>query len=773
MRFMTKALELNQILESVAKYAKSDTVKEDLLNLEPMTEIELIDQVLTEVYDMTTLISRAGVLPLIEDYDIHQLLKYASLLRVFSIQELLYVRLFLAMERDILTYARELERIKVPAKSISLYFNEISSHLQLLKLIDSKMDPDGQILDDATPELFKIRRELSRHDKMLQEKLHKMLIDYSAYLNESVIVIRNNRFCIPVKDAYKNKIKGVIHDMSASKQTIYIEPEQTRQITAEIESLKIQEDKEIQKIIALLSEEVHNSHETLVKNLDVFIHLDFLSAKAQYANLYQANKPSLNTTGIITLVKAKHPLLNQKEAIPIDLELNQQLRILLITGPNTGGKTVALKTVGLLTLMTQSGLLIPAHESSNIAIFDQVFADIGDEQSILQSLSTFSSHLTKIIEMIKHVKDNTLVLLDELGSGTDPNEGVSLAIAILNYFKTYDLRMMVTTHYSELKSYAYEQQHMGTASVAFDKKTLKPLYYLQMGTTGSSHAFLIARRLGLNEEVISDAQTIYQGRQTDLAKMMEKLNDEMLYVERQKEKLRFEIDENRKAKKEYQLAKDKLLLEQDHIIETIRHKEEKKWNELKEEVKELLRELQQKKDISNPEVAQIKYMLNQKASQDQKMTFDDELKVDDPVYIIPYQQYGLIKAIKGEDYRVIFGQFDLYFKAFDLRKEEPKKETKKTVKPVKIISGQTPTKKANFELDLRGYRYEEVKDALDQAIDSALLSGLSVMRIIHGFGSGVVRKAVYDYIKSSPYIKTSRFGGEGEGLNGVTIITLK
>jgi DNA mismatch repair protein MutS2 len=770
---MTKALELNQILESVAKYAKSDTVKEDLLNLEPMTEIELIDQVLTEVYDMTTLISRAGVLPLIEDYDIHQLLKYASLLRVFSIQELLYVRLFLAMERDILTYARELERIKVPAKSISLYFNEISSHLQLLKLIDSKMDPDGQILDDATPELFKIRRELSRHDKMLQEKLHKMLIDYSAYLNESVIVIRNNRFCIPVKDAYKNKIKGVIHDMSASKQTIYIEPEQTRQITAEIESLKIQEDKEIQKIIALLSEEVHNSHETLVKNLDVFIHLDFLSAKAQYANLYQANKPSLNTTGIITLVKAKHPLLNQKEAIPIDLELNQQLRILLITGPNTGGKTVALKTVGLLTLMTQSGLLIPAHESSNIAIFDQVFADIGDEQSILQSLSTFSSHLTKIIEMIKHVKDNTLVLLDELGSGTDPNEGVSLAIAILNYFKTYDLRMMVTTHYSELKSYAYEQQHMGTASVAFDKKTLKPLYYLQMGTTGSSHAFLIARRLGLNEEVISDAQTIYQGRQTDLAKMMEKLNDEMLYVERQKEKLRFEIDENRKAKKEYQLAKDTLLLEQDHIIETIRHKEEKKGNELKEEVKELLRELQQKKDISNPEVAQIKYMLNQKASQDQKMTFDDELKVDDPVYIIPYQQYGLIKAIKGEDYRVIFGQFDLYFKAFDLRKEEPKKETKKTVKPVKIISGQTPTKKANFELDLRGYRYEEVKDALDQAIDSALLSGSSVMRIIHGFGSGVVRKAVYDYIKSSPYIKTSRFGGEGEGLNGVTIITLK
>jgi len=254
---------------------------------------------------------------------------------------------------------------------------------------------------------------------------------------------------------------------------------------------------------------------------------------------------------------------------------------------------------------------------------------------------------------------------------------------------------------------------------------------------------------------------------------MEKLNDEMLYLEKQKDKLRSEISESKLAKKEYQQLREKLLLEQDHIIESIRTKEEKKWNELKDDVKELLRELQQKKDISNPEVAQIKYQLNQKATQDQKLNFDDELKVDDPVYIIPYQQYGLIKAIKGEDYRVVFGQFDLYFKSYDLRKEEKKVETKKVVKQVKTTIGQTPTKKANYELDLRGFRFEEVKDELDQAIDAALLSGLSVMRIIHGFGSGAVRKAVYDYIKSSPYIKTSRFGGEGEGLNGVTIITLK
>ncbi|PKK96709.1 MAG: endonuclease MutS2, partial [Tenericutes bacterium HGW-Tenericutes-3] len=646
------------------------------------------------------------------------------------------------------------------------------THRSLLEYIQSKMDEDGQILDDATPELLKIRRDLSRFDKQLQDKLQKLLADYSSYLNESVIVQRNNRFCIPVKDTFKNKIKGIIHDVSASKQTIYIEPEATRQITSQIEQLKVSEEKEIQKIIALLSEEVHNSHLSLKDNLDIFLSLDFITSKAQYALKLNAMKPSINDIGTISLIRAKHPLLDQETAVPITLELNKDVKTLLITGPNTGGKTVALKTVGLLTLMTQCGLLIPANEASNIAVFDQVFADIGDEQSILQSLSTFSSHLTKIIKMIEDVKDNSLVLLDELGSGTDPNEGVSLAIAILNAFKPFDIRLMVTTHYSELKSYAYEQPNMTTASVAFDKKTLKPLYYLQMGTTGSSHAFLIARRLGLKEEVVNDAETIYQGRQTDLAKVMEKLNDEMLYIEKQKEKLAYEIDETRKSKIEYQQSKEKLLAEQDKTIELVRKKEEKILNDMKEEVRQIIIDLQKKSELSKPEVATLKYKLNQQRDNQKIVTFDDELSIGDSVFILPYQQYGKITEIKGDEYRVVFGKFDLLFKSFDLRKEEDKKPVK-AVKKVQANIGQTPAKTAKFELDLRGYRFEEVKEAMDQAIDSSLLSGLETMRIIHGFGSGAVRKAVYDYIKASPYIKSHRFGGEGEGLNGVTIITLK
>ena len=773
MRFMTKALELDQILAKVSSYAKTDTIKEEIIHLFPSSEINQINEQLTETSDMLILINRLGLLPLIEDFDIHQLLQYAHMKRHFSIREILYIRLFLSMERDILKYYRDLSRLKIESRSIQKYFNEILSHQSLLHLIDDKMDPDGVILDQATPELYRIRKEILRHDKTLQERLNKMLIDYSSYLNEQVIVIRNDRFCIPVKEAYKHKIKGIIHDMSASKQTIYIEPEQTRQITAQIENLKLEEENEIEKIIQALSEEIHTSHESLSKNLTLFLHLDFLSSKARYAKEIDANQPTINQKGIIKLIKARHPLLDQKIAIPIDLEINEQLKYLLITGPNTGGKTVALKTVGLLTLMTQSGLLIPAHETTEIAIFDQVFADIGDEQSILQNLSTFSSHLTKIIDMVRDVKDNTLVLLDELGSGTDPNEGVSLAISILNYFRKFDLRMLVTTHYSELKSYAYEHKYMGTASVAFDKKTLKPLYYLHMGTTGSSHAFLIAKRLGLSDEIIDDAKTVYQGRQTDLAKVMEKLNDELLYIERLKEKLRKEIEDGRNEKKLYQSMKEKLIAEQDQMLAKVRQKEETKWLELKEEARQIIKDLESKKQVTKPELAQIKYQLNQKAEANQTQMFEDKLEVGDQVFILPYQQYGKIESIKNDEYRVIFGQFDFYFKSHDLRKEEKKKEIKKTVQRVKPTTDQSPTKKASFELDLRGFRFEEVKDAMDQAIDSALLSGLQVMRIIHGFGSGAVRKAVHDYIRQSPYILSHRYGGEGEGLNGVTIITLK
>ncbi len=775
MRFMTKQIELNTVLEAVSKHAKTDSVKNRILNLKPSTSLDDIKLSLNEVDSLRSLMVQNSHLPLIPDFDIHQLIGYAAINRSYSLVEILHVRLFLAMERDVIQYYKNAMSQKIDAGSVAHYFQSLVSHRFLLNEIDEKVDGEGVIKDDATPELLHIRRRLSKLDKTLQDKLSKLVSTYSSYLSDQVIVMRNGRFCIGVKEGNKNRVKGIVHDISSSGQTVYIEPDQTRQITAEIESLKVEEVKEIERIVAILSHMIQDNYESLSANLFQLIELDFIQAKANEAIHLNAIVPHVNHEGFIDLKRAKHPLLDQKIAVPISLQLDKHHKVLLITGPNTGGKTVALKTLGLLTLMMQCGLLVPADPHTHLSVFDQIFADIGDEQSISQSLSTFSSHLTKIIKMTKDVSDKTLILLDEIGSGTDPNEGVSLAIAILNTFRKYDVRMMVTTHYSELKRYAYEQPDIQTASVAFDKETLKPLYHIHMGTTGSSHAFLIAKRLGLPEEVIDEANQIYAGRQTDLAKLMEQLNDEMVEVQEEKVALENMKDSLAKESKSYQQAKQALIEKQDDMLRRLKEKELSKWDKQRTELADLLEEIKQKSSLSQPEYAAYKNKLNQSHIEGEQSLDDRELKVGDDVFILSYQQYGTIKAIKNNQYEVVFGNFDLTFKRTDLRKDQvkKKKQTISSVKKAKKDPTTLPKREASLELDLRGFRYEEVDSELDQAIDRAMLSGLRTLRVIHGFGTGAVRKAVQAYIKHSPYIQSSRFGGEGEGLNGVTILTLK
>lgn len=773
MGFMTKTLELDLILAKIAQKLKSDSAKQQLHQFNPSKEIDEIHQMLDESVDMLSLIQRLGSLPLLPDFDLFSLFNYAKINRDYTLQDLLYIRLFLRMEKELFTYLKEREQLKIHTPHLDIYFQSLTHHQHLLSLIQEKLDEDGLLYNHASVKLNQIRKDQKRFEKQLQDKLQKLLIDYQSYLNEAVIVMRNNRFCLAVKDAFKNKIKGVIHDVSASKQTIYIEPEQTRSITALIEGLNVEETKEIERIIQTISQTVQKEAESLVVNTEVFVHLDLVHAKAAYAQEIDGVKPMINREGTIDLIDAKHPLLDPKKVVPIRIQVDSRKKIVLITGPNTGGKTVALKTIGLLTLMTQVGILTPLQPNSQIAIFDQIFADIGDEQSIIQSLSTFSSHLTKIIQMTETVSDQSLILLDELGSGTDPNEGVALAIAILEYFKAFNVRMVVTTHYSELKSYAFEQAHIQTASVAFDKVTLKPLYRIQMGTTGSSHAFLIASRLGLNQEIVDHAEKLYAGRQTDIAKMMEKLNDELVHLDAEKEILYQTLKDAQLEKETYEKQRHELLKKQETLLTSIRDKEEKKWLLKQKEALSLIEALREKDKLSKPEAAELKHRLKQTDDTGLVIEDQDELLVGDRVYILPYQNYGEIQDIKNGHYMVRFGHFELMFPKKDLQKDKtpaPKKTTvKRHPKPTSVAS----TKTVKLEVDLRGYRYEEVKPALDDAIDGAMISGLRQLRIIHGFGTGAVRKAVYAYLKTSPYVKEYRYGGEGEGLNGVTIITLK
>lgn len=774
MQFMTKTLEFNDILQHVANLTHTASSKAMVENLKPKTNLTDVSQNLSETDDMLRIILRGSYFPFIDDFDIVQLFHYGEKQLSYSLYELMQIRLFLSMEKDIVSYVKELKKINIDFGFMMPYIKKIKSHYHLYERLNQVMDTEGLIKDDATPRIAQIRKQLSRYDRQLQEKLQQLVKQYHQSLSDHVIVMRNERFCLCVKEGFKHKIKGVTHDISASGQTVYIEPEQTRQITANMESLKAEEKNEIHTLLKALSDEIQQDEASLNINLDTFVDIDFIQAKALYARQLNGIKPKINKDGITSLVKAKHPLLDQQTAVPISLKIDQVYKILLITGPNTGGKTVALKTLGLLTLMVQSGMLIPAHETSEVAVFDQIFADIGDEQSIEQSLSTFSSHLTKIIDMLNQVTKNTLIILDEIGSGTDPHEGVSLAIAMLNAFRTHDVRMLVTTHYAELKHYAFEQSDIQTASVAFDEESLKPLYYIQMGMTGSSQAFHIAQKLGLSEHIIHDAKHIYRNKQTDVAKMMEKLNRLM---QENEDKNKLLSDQNKQLTsriESYDKMRHDFLKEQDKIIENIKSSEMKKWQQLQEEARDVIKQLEHKNELSKPESATYKHKLNQNPDSKGIEIFENELKKGDFVYIKDYQQYGTITKVKQDKYIVKFGHFELTFKKHDLVKDKaPTKKPKTIAKTRRVKTKDLPQKQGSMRLDLRGYRYEDVYEALDQALDQALYNGLHEITVIHGFGTGAVKNAVYAFMKSSSLIKSHRFGGEGEGLNGVTIITLK
>lgn len=759
-------LELQTILEHVSKYTRTNSSKNIILNLEPDFLLSKVKQKIDLVHEIQGLIERFGKFPFYDDFDILSTAKNLDQRTYLNIDEFILIRQYIEMEKSFKIY---LSQMNSSTSQVYEILKMLAPEIDLLNAINEVISEDGLVFDHVTSELHEIRKSLKQKNRLLEKLLSEVLVKYQSYLNESLIVMRNGRYAIPIKESFKNKVKGVIHDVSASKQTVYIEPDDIRQVTQDIEYLNQLEQNEILKILQKLTKELKPYGNKLYDKIQIFIKLDSDHAKALYGKEIKASKVTINDLGVIDLKLARHPLLDPLTVVPIDMVLNQNQKVLMITGPNTGGKTVALKTLGLLTLMTQVGLLIPALPSSTISIFKHVFADIGDEQSIQQSLSTFSSHLIKIKEMIDSIKGSALILLDEVGSGTDPLEGVSLAIAIIDYLRKKDnVRLVVTTHYSELKLYAFEQQDILTASVAFDEKTLKPLYKLQLGIAGSSHALSIAKRLGMKDEIINHAQTLLSGRQSNLAKSLEKLSHEQAYVLKVKEELRLkEIEANRLIQslqdKNRSLERDK-----EAIILKVKEKELKKYEKLKEEALQMIEDLSKMKSITTPEVAMIKGKLNQKPKEDTKKS-NEIIELNDHVYIKSYQQEGVVIDIKKDKYVVSLGLFDLPFERNDLEKIEQKiqKDVKKKVK----VTGTTPTKQGSIELDLRGVRFEDVKNLMDKAVDDALLSNLPYLRVIHGFGTGAVRKAVHDYIKQSPYIKSHRYGAEGEGLNGVTIIS--
>ncbi|MDY3196135.1 MAG: endonuclease MutS2 [Paracholeplasma sp.] len=771
MSYALKTLEFNVILNEISKYAYTQTIKKAIMDLTPYKSIEQVKHELLQSNEALNVIYRIGSFALIDDFDIDSILSSLKLNRVLSITDVLQLRLFISMTQDVILQEKEFVKLKIVYESLRSLFEGLDPLKEVKKEIESILDPDGVVLDTASDALNQLRKEIKKLEQSRKEKLNQILVKKSSMLNENVIVIRNDLYCLPVKKEYKHAFKGILQDESSSGTTCYIEPIETVEVTLKIQRFVFDEQQEILRIMTALSKFLADYIDPLEDNLASLLRLDFIQAKAKYAKSIDANLVSINEEGYINLVKARHPLLDPKNVVPIDLTLDKEKKTIMITGPNTGGKTVGLKTVGLLSLMAQSGLLVPAKETSSLSLFDGIYADIGDEQSIVQSLSTFSSHMTKIKHILSVARDNILVLFDELGSGTDPIEGSALAMGILDYLEPYDLRMIVTTHYSQLKLYAYTHPHISNASVAFDLETLKPLYRINFGISGSSNALIIAERLGIHLKVIEIARNYMQDKDSDLSKTVKLFEEETLLVKEKEEALSKRLIELENQIGAYEQKNRQIEIDKDKIIKEVKDKADKELIDVRRRASELIKTLEDQ-TLKDHEVADLKYNLKQLGIDD--ISTNEEVKTfkrGDYVHIKSYNQTGQITGVIKNKYKVKFGVFELEFEASNLTKSQKPKITSKEIKKSTVTT--KTFSEAKMTLDLRGFRYEEVYEEVDKFLDTASLNAIHQVIIIHGFGTGAVKKAVMETLKRSPYVKSHRPGVEGEGLNGVTVVTLK
>ena len=775
MFFDTNTLEFAKVLNKLQSFAHSNFSKEKILGLEISNNPRKISTMLDEVDDALKIHVKYGLVPFEGLNTQNGLIKRIRLKANLSISDFLALRDLLYCTNNVISYYKQNIISNKEKSYLNEYFDALNPLKYLYEEINNTMNEDGEIYDKASNELFEIRKKIKTLNTQVRSKMQELLQTKAKMLNENLIVIRNDRMCLCVKAEYKNVIKGVIHDESASKSTVYIEPFSALEISNKIVGLIEEEKAEIAKILARLSSIAFNYDTEIKTNYENLISLDIIFAKAMYANELNAYKPIINELGIIDIKKARHPLIDKDKVVAIDIKLGRDYDAIIITGPNTGGKTVAIKTCGLLTLMMQAGMLVPVEDGSQMAVFDNIFADIGDEQSIEQSLSSFSAHMTKVIKILNDLTPNSLVLLDELGSGTDPKEGSNIAISIVEHLLEYKAKVIVTTHYADLKAFAYDKDNIINASVEFDTNTLKPTYKLLLGVPGRSNAITIARSLGLADSIINRSIELNESNKTDLSSMLSKLDDqntklsdEIKYYEEENQKLNEKIKEINK--KEYELEK-----EYDSFINKAKKEANKILEKAKEDALKLIKTLEEKKnnlEIKEHELADFKNLARNLGIKDEETLETFEIKVGDSVFVKQWQRNGEVVKINKDKYEVKVGNFQVSFSKNELGLPKIIKDNKpKTVR--KPVNSEPNKSSAKLECDLRGFRYEEVKPELDKFIDQAYLAGLNQIYIIHGFGTGAVRKAVYEYIKKCPYIKSTRFGGEGEGLNGVTVAYLK
>ena len=790
-----RVLEYYKIIEKLTGFATCPAGKRMCERLKPSIDLMEITKNQEETADALRRVYQQGSLSFSGVYPIGEAMKRVAVGASLSIAELLDVAKLLRVAEHARQYGEQSqdkdgEGVNTRQDSLTGYFESLMPLEHLAREINRCILSEDEIADDASATLKDIRRNMKATNGKVHEVLNGIVTRQTnqAMLQDAIVTMRNGRYCIPVKSEYKGQFPGMVHDQSSTGSTFFIEPMAVVNLNNELKELAAKEGMEIEKILARLSEQVAQSKDALESNVEVLTKLDFIFAKASFAKSYDGTQPELNTDGYTNLKQARHPLLERHSVVPVDIRLGDDYTMLIITGPNTGGKTVSLKTLGLLTLMGQSGLHIPAFQGSTLAVFEDVFADIGDEQSIEQNLSTFSSHMTNVVYILKHASSRCLVLFDELGGGTDPVEGSALAISILNDLHNRDIRCMATTHYSELKTFAMTTPGIENACCEFDVETLSPTYHLLIGIPGKSNAFAIAKKLGMADHVIESAKSQIDSSTVDMEALLADLEKSKRTIEQEQA----EIAAN---KEEIQKLKDRLASKNEHI-------EQRKQDILRnarEEAKEILEDAKAFADESirkynnwekKPQTANNKDMekargelrdklksvnskLEYKTSNRKSKAKASDFHLGDSVHVISLNLDGTVRSLpnqKGE-LTVQMGILQSTVKISDVEiiKEEKQSKQQKTAQ---YRASVNKAKNIKPEINLLGMTVDEAIMELDKYLDDACLSHLNQVRIVHGKGTGALRKGVHEYLKRQKYVKSFRLGEFGEGDAGVTIVEL-
>ena len=789
-----KTLEYHKIIEKLTEYAASEPGKRLCRELEPSSDFEEIVQAQAETADAVARVRQKGSVSFAGISDIGGSLKRLEIGSSLSIHELLAVSSLLTCAARAKNYGRRQES-ELPDDSLDEMFRSLEPLTNVNNEITRCIISEEEVADDASPGLRHVRRQMKITGDRVHTQLNAILNSSRTMLQDPVITMRDGRYCLPVKAEYKSSFQGMVHDQSATGSTLFIEPMAIIKLNNELRELEIREQKEIEMVLAALSMELVPYVETILINLKLLTKLDFIFARAALARHYNCSMPKFNKNGYIHIKDGRHPLLDPKKVVPINVYLGKDFDLLIVTGPNTGGKTVSLKTVGLFTLMGQSGLQIPAFDGSELAVFDEVFADIGDEQSIEQSLSTFSAHMTNIVRILEKADSHSLCLFDELGAGTDPTEGAALAIAVLSFLHNMKCRTMATTHYSELKVYALTTPGVENACCEFDVETLRPTYRLLIGIPGKSNAFAISQKLGLPDFIIQDAKSRLEDGDEAFEDLLASLEESRVTIEKEREEIASYKSEISRLKSRLEQKEERFDERKDKLIRNANEEAQRILREAKETADQTIRqinklaqssgvgkELEAERTKLREKLDKVDKNLSLKNEKGPKKTISPKkLKIGDGVKVLTMNLNGTVSSLPNS-------KGDLYVQMGILRSLVNIKDLELLNEPAISGPGMDLMKKNNTgsgkikmsksfsvspEVNLIGMTVDEAIPVLDKYLDDAYLAHLPKVRVVHGRGTGALKAGVHKHLKKLKYVKEFRLGDFGEGDTGVTIVTFK